>query len=83
MGSHFFYTVAIIFEGIHMSIAEKIRESSERDGKKFRKDDNFLKTEEFYKKAIESGIAKKPEYKLPQIDTICATLSTTRSFQDE
>jgi hypothetical protein len=36
-----------------------------------------LKIEEFYKNAIESGIAKRPEYSLPQIDTIGTIFQTS------
>jgi hypothetical protein len=53
-----------------MKIADKVRQLSEQEGAKLREDNNFLEIEEFYKSAIESGIAKKPEYTLPQIDTI-------------
>ena len=53
-----------------MSIVDRVRELSEQQTTNFRKDDNFLKLEEFYKMAVESGIAKKPEYNLPQMDTI-------------
>lgn len=53
-----------------MTITEKVRQLSEQQGASFRQDANFIKIEEFYKKAVETGIAKKPEYSLPQIDTI-------------
>ncbi len=59
-----------------MTIIEKMRELSEQQAPSFRKDTNFLKIEQFYKKAIEDGIAKKPEYNLPQIDTIGMVFQT-------
>jgi len=53
-----------------MTLTKKVRQLSEQQGPNFRKDANFLKIEEFYKNAVETGIARKPEYNLPQIDTI-------------
>jgi len=60
-----------------MSIIEKIYEVSKQQGVNFRKDTNFLELEEFYKKALESGIVKKPEYNLPPIDTIGTAFRTS------
>lgn len=61
-----------------ISIVDKVHEVSEKQGANFRKDADFLKIEKFYKSAIESGIVKKPEYNLPQIDTIGIIFSANK-----
>lgn len=53
-----------------MDIIDKIREITEKEAADFRQDDNFIKMEKFYRNALESGMIRKPEYNLPQIDTI-------------
>ena len=62
-----------------MTIVEKIRQLTEQQRANFRQDANFLKIEEFYKIAVEAGIAKRPEYNLPQIDTLGVVLQTQHS----
>ena len=61
---------------IEMSIKDKVSELVKQAEIELRKDTDFAKLEEFYKQAIESGIAKKPEYNLPQLDTIGTILNT-------
>ncbi len=53
-----------------MNIEDKVKTLNKEQGDNFRKDQDFVKMEEFYKQAIDSGLARKPEYSLPQIDTI-------------
>jgi len=53
-----------------MNIKDKVKKLNKEHGNNFRRDQDFVKMEEFYKKAIDSGLAKKSEYNLPQMDTI-------------
>lgn len=65
-----------------MSIVDKVQKLSEQQTANFRKDANFLRLEEFYKMAVDSGIAKKPEYTLPQMDTIGMLFAVNKDSQE-
>ena len=63
-------------------IVDKVQKISKQQTAIFRKEVNFLKLEEFYKAAIKSGIAKKPEYTLPQVDTIGVFFNISKPSQE-
>ncbi len=60
-----------------MKIADKIQQATKQIRNKLKHDENFQNLENFYKAMQEQGIAKKPEYTLPQLDTIGRRLIET------
>jgi hypothetical protein len=53
-----------------MSVTDQIRKVVSEQFKALSRDADFLALEAFYEAAKRDGIAKAPEYDLPQVDTI-------------
>lgn len=53
-----------------MSISEQIQKELSETKKILEKNQDFISLEEFYAEMKKLGVAKKPEYDLPLIDTI-------------
>jgi hypothetical protein len=64
-------------------IAVKIKLEIDRLHQQFEKNSEFNKLEKFYSEMRASGIAKKPEYSLPQLDTVGHTICRENAFEIE
>lgn len=52
-----------------MSIADRVQQALTTSSSQRKTQVEFVKLQEFYNQALETGIAKKPTYTLPPLDT--------------
>ncbi|NOT58028.1 MAG: hypothetical protein HOP18_25775 [Deltaproteobacteria bacterium] len=53
-----------------MAITDRVTHTLETNLKELNKKAEFVKLRDFYKRMQESGVAKKPAYSLPPLDTV-------------